>query len=80
MAKGSNPPRKPASKADKESKLFISLARKGENAKVKEILKASPPADLAGIKSRVRARLREDDAGRITYGAWANAIKGRVPG
>jgi ubiquinone/menaquinone biosynthesis C-methylase UbiE len=41
---------------------------------------AMPPDDLAGIKSRVRARLKEDDAGRISYGAWANAIKGRLPG
>jgi len=41
---------------------------------------AMPPDDLAGIKSRVHARLREDDEGRITYGAWANAIKGRLPG
>ena len=46
MAKGTNPPRKPASKADKESKLFVSLAKKGENARIKEILKASPPAEL----------------------------------
>ena len=37
------------------------------------------PDDLSGLKTRVRARLDEDGAGRITYGAWANAIKGRVP-
>ena len=35
---------------------------------------------LAGLKTRVRARLDEDGTGRITYGAWANAIKGRLPG
>jgi ubiquinone/menaquinone biosynthesis C-methylase UbiE len=38
-----------------------------------------PPDDLAGLKTRVRKRLNEDSAGRITYGAWANAIKGRLP-
>jgi SAM-dependent methyltransferase len=37
------------------------------------------PEDLAQLKLRLRARLPSDDAGRITYGAWANAIKGRVP-
>ena len=35
--------------------------------------------DLAQLKLRMRARLPADDAGRITYGAWANAIKGCVP-
>lgn len=35
--------------------------------------------DLEQLKLRLRARLPTDDAGRITYGAWANAIKGRVP-
>jgi SAM-dependent methyltransferase len=38
------------------------------------------PDDLAAIKTRVRAHLNEDGAGHITYGSWANAIKGRVPG
>ncbi len=37
-------------------------------------------ADIEQIKKRVRARLPADAAGRITYGARANAIKGRVPG
>jgi len=37
------------------------------------------PDDLAGLKTRVRKRLNEDGTGRITYGAWANAIKGRLP-
>ena len=45
-----------------------------------DTLFASMPADtLAGLKTRVRARVNEDHAGRITYGAWANAIKGRLP-
>jgi ubiquinone/menaquinone biosynthesis C-methylase UbiE len=38
---------------------------------------ASGDAEL--LKTRVRARLPADAAGRITYGARANAIKGRVP-
>ena len=40
---------------------------------------AMPVADLEVLKSRVRATLPSDSAGRITYGARANAIKGRVP-
>jgi hypothetical protein len=39
-----------------------------------------PPDGLAGLKTRVRTHLREDGAGQITYAAWANAIKGRLPG
>jgi hypothetical protein len=39
-----------------------------------------PPEAVADIKTRVRAHLKEDNAGRITYGAWANAIKGRLRG
>jgi hypothetical protein len=35
--------------------------------------------DLALLKARMRTRLPADAAGRITYGARANAIKGRVP-
>lgn len=35
--------------------------------------------DLALLKARVRVRLPADDAGRITYSARANAVKGRVP-
>lgn len=41
---------------------------------------ASMPAEaLALLKTRVRARLPTEAAGRITYGARANAVKGRVP-
>jgi ubiquinone/menaquinone biosynthesis C-methylase UbiE len=36
--------------------------------------------DVARIKTRVRGYLKEDGVGRVTYGAWANAIKGRVSG
>jgi SAM-dependent methyltransferase len=35
--------------------------------------------DLASLKARMRALLPADDTGRITYGARANAAKGRVP-
>jgi hypothetical protein len=31
------------------------------------------------LKKRLKARLPADAAGRIIYGACANAIKGRVP-
>ena len=38
------------------------------------------PDDLARLKQGVRVRMPQDSAGRIVYGAWANAINGRVPG
>jgi len=44
-----------------------------------DLLAKMAPDDLAGLKTRVRTHLREDSAGQITYGAWANAIKGRLP-
>jgi SAM-dependent methyltransferase len=40
---------------------------------------AMAPRDAELLKTRVRARLPADAAGRITCGARANAIKGRVP-
>jgi SAM-dependent methyltransferase len=40
-------------------------------------LAAMPAADLATLKSRMQARLPSDAAGRITYEAKANAVKGR---
>lgn len=36
------------------------------------------PDALALLKTRMAARLSADAAGRITYGARANAITGRV--
>ncbi|HKX07667.1 MAG TPA: class I SAM-dependent methyltransferase [Stellaceae bacterium] len=39
-----------------------------------------PTADRERLKAGVRARLTADTAGRITFGARANAVKGRVPG
>jgi SAM-dependent methyltransferase len=47
-------------------------------ASVGPTLAAMAPADLEGLKSRMRAHLRADAAGRITYSARANAVKGRV--
>ena len=40
---------------------------------------AMPPADRQTLSDRLRARLAADSEGPITYGAHANAIKGRVP-
>jgi len=37
------------------------------------------PAAVAELRARVMSRLPADPAGRITYAARANAIKGRVP-
>lgn len=46
---------------------------------IRPTLSAMPAADVARLKSRLRERLPADAAGRITYGARANAIKGLVP-
>jgi ubiquinone/menaquinone biosynthesis C-methylase UbiE len=43
-------------------------------------LAAMAEGEVARLKERVRARLEADEAGRITYAARANAIKGRVAG
>ena len=40
---------------------------------------AMTPGDVEILKTRVRAKLPVDAAGRITSGARANAAKGRVP-
>jgi hypothetical protein len=37
------------------------------------------PDDAELLKTRMRERLPADAAGRITHGARANAITGRVP-
>jgi SAM-dependent methyltransferase len=42
-------------------------------------LAAMSPEDIAHLRARLRARLPADSAGRIAYGARANAVKGRVP-
>jgi SAM-dependent methyltransferase len=46
-------------------------------ASVGPTVAAMPPGDAELLKERVRARLPPDAAGRITYAARANAVKGR---
>jgi SAM-dependent methyltransferase len=46
---------------------------------IKPTLAAMVPSDIETVKNRVRAKLPADASGRITYGAWAHAVKGRVP-
>jgi SAM-dependent methyltransferase len=48
-------------------------------ASVRPALAAMTSEDLALLETRMRARLPADAAGRITYGARANAIRGHVP-
>jgi ubiquinone/menaquinone biosynthesis C-methylase UbiE len=43
------------------------------------IFSAMAPEDFARLEQRMRQRLPVDASGRITYGAKANAIQGRVP-
>jgi ubiquinone/menaquinone biosynthesis C-methylase UbiE len=47
---------------------------------LKATIAALGPEKAELLKSRVRARLPTDAAGRITYSARANAVKGRVAG
>jgi SAM-dependent methyltransferase len=49
------------------------------SSSTRPVLARMAPADIELLKSRVRARLPADPSGRITYGARANAVKGRVP-
>jgi SAM-dependent methyltransferase len=42
-------------------------------------LAAMASEDIELLKARMRVRLPADATGRITYSAWANAVKGRVP-
>ena len=46
---------------------------------IRPTLAAMAADDVEVLKARVRARLRADAQGRITYSARANAIRGRVP-
>jgi hypothetical protein len=48
-------------------------------ATVSQAITAMAPGDAELLKMRMRARLPADVAGRITHGARANAIRGRVP-
>ena len=56
---------------------FWSISALGSS--VGPTLASMPAGDVELLKSRVRARLPGDAAGRITYGARANAIKGVAP-
>jgi SAM-dependent methyltransferase len=57
---------------------FWTIAQTGP--RVAPRLATMPAADLAQLQRRLRERLPADADGRITYGAFANAVKGRVPG
>lgn len=46
---------------------------------VRPTLAAMASEEIAVLKARMQARLSADASGRITYSAWANAVKGRVP-
>lgn len=46
---------------------------------IKPTIAGMSPADIEQLKGRVRAWIREDAAGRISYDARANAVRGFVP-
>jgi ubiquinone/menaquinone biosynthesis C-methylase UbiE len=48
-------------------------------ASIRPMVAAMAPDEVALLKARVHARMPADVAGRITYSARANAVKGRVP-
>jgi ubiquinone/menaquinone biosynthesis C-methylase UbiE len=48
-------------------------------AVVAPTIKSMSTKDLAQLKTRLRAQLPRGKDGRITYGAFANAVRGRVP-
>jgi len=48
-------------------------------ATVSQTIAAMAPEDAVLLKTRMRARMPADAAGRITHGARANAATGRVP-
>ncbi|HUZ72890.1 MAG TPA: methyltransferase domain-containing protein [Stellaceae bacterium] len=43
-------------------------------------IRALSAAEVEAVKARLRAQVPADGQGRITRRAWANAVKGRVPG
>lgn len=45
-----------------------------------QFLSALPTADLERVRDWLRKSLPHDASGRIRYGAFANSVKGRVPG
>src|SRR5205807_2932368 len=48
------------------------------SSSIAPVIASMAPDDLTRLKEAMRARMKADRAGRIVYGAWANAIKGRV--
>jgi SAM-dependent methyltransferase len=46
---------------------------------VRPVVATMTPGEIEQLKAGLRTRVDQDEAGRITYGARANAIKGRVP-
>jgi SAM-dependent methyltransferase len=54
---------------------FWSISALGSS--VAATLAGMSPSDIEGLKSRVQSRLPADTAGHITFGARANAIKGK---
>jgi ubiquinone/menaquinone biosynthesis C-methylase UbiE len=49
-------------------------------ASVRPLLASMPDEEVEQIKARVGAHLRQDPTGQVSYRAFANAIRGRVPG
>ncbi len=47
---------------------------------LKTTIAGLPSAEVAALKEQVRAGLPADGQGRVSYGAYANAVTGRVPG
>lgn len=47
--------------------------------RVAPVVAGLKPDEAETLKARLRTRLPPDAGGRITYGAWANAITGRKP-
>lgn len=50
------------------------------SSSIAPVVTTMAPDDLAQLKEALRGRMPTDGAGRVVYGAWANAIKGSVPG
>jgi SAM-dependent methyltransferase len=51
----------------------------GGSPSIRPTVAAMSPADVESLKTRVRARLPVDAAGRVTQSSRANAIKGHIP-
>ena len=47
---------------------------------IAKLVNSLAPPDRETLKTHLQATLKRDAAGRVTSGAFANAVKGRVPG